>query len=219
MSILPHTLPAPSSYPISRREWDRRIPSPTDIISVRNLSISATVSVDGWGRWKYQPVLISITLSLAQSVASAAASDEVDQSTVHYGNLSKNVMQAVGKKAKEEMVMEDFIHLVEDAACGTVPFPALIETLEVEVFLSKGSLAGKGAGLQWARAFGIGEVSRVLFLRDVGVRTVIGVNQNEREMKQQVVANLWVDPITKSVAMDMYPLMEKLLVKASNDFS
>ncbi|KAI9717889.1 MAG: hypothetical protein M1812_004416 [Candelaria pacifica] len=205
--------------PISRREWDRRAPFPTDIISVSNISVSATVGVDAWGRKKYQPVLISVKLSLAQSFDSAAQNDQVDQSTVHYGQLTKNIIEAVASRGREEIRLDQFARLIEATACETVPFPLLVETFETEIFLPKASLLGAGAGIAYARAYGSGDESRVVFLRDIRVPTIVGVNDHERQSKQMVVANLSIEPVTRQDASSRYIEMEQIIVKVAEESS
>lgn len=189
------------------------MPFPTDTISVNNLSVSATVGVDAWGRKRYQPVLISVKLSLAQSFDSAAQNDQVDRSTVHYGQLSKNITNAVESRGKEEIRLDQFAKLVEATACETVPFPALLETFETEIFLPKASLLGAGAGVAYAICYGSGDESKIVFLRDVKVPTIIGVNSHERYSKQMVTANLSIDAVTRQDASSRYVEMEQILTK------
>ncbi|KAI9770871.1 MAG: hypothetical protein M1835_006496 [Candelina submexicana] len=218
----PSTAAPPKSLgrqPLSRRDWDRQAPNPTDSISVRNISVSATVGVDAWGRKRYQPVLISAKLSLAQSFDSAAQSDQVDRSTVHYGQLTKNIIEAVESRGKEEIRLDQLAWLIEAIASETAPFPALIATFETEIFLPKASLLGAGAGVKYAKAYGSGDESKVIFLRDVRVPAIIGVNSHERDSKQMVVANLGIDAVTRQDVTNRYVEMEQILVKVAEEFS
>ncbi|KAI9841406.1 MAG: hypothetical protein M1837_000739, partial [Sclerophora amabilis] len=201
------------SLRISRREWDRIVPLSTDRVCVRNLSINAPVALDGWGRDKPQPVQISVSLSLAQSFASAAERDKVDQSTIHYGQLSKNVLAAIEADRKQQISLDELARLVEEAASRTISFPALAETLEVDIFLPKASLLGAGVGFQYCRAFGNPyrlDVARVVHVKDLAIPTVIGVNSHERDMKQQVVVNVWIDRLAETIS---YNEIEQLVVK------
>jgi dihydroneopterin aldolase len=65
-------------------------------ISVRNLQATIQVGRDAWGReGKVQPALISATVALRKPFEYASVHDIVNSSTVHYGILSKAIMEAV----------------------------------------------------------------------------------------------------------------------------
>ena len=69
---------------------------PKAVIRVRNLQTSSKVSKDAWGRSGIlQPLLISASVSLHSHFQSASSVDKVDTSTIHYGTLSKAIVQAV----------------------------------------------------------------------------------------------------------------------------
>ena len=78
----------------------------------------------------------------------------------------------------------------------------------------KGSMFGEGAGHITSRIEGTGTRSNVLYLRDVRIPCLIGVNANERLQKQPVVLNVWVDNIHDSRVED-YPQLEALLFEVS----
>ena len=64
------------------------------MIQVNNLQTNLKVGTDAWGRaGKLQPALISATVSLLQDFGTAAMGDDVDQSTIHYGILSKEILK------------------------------------------------------------------------------------------------------------------------------
>lgn len=72
-------------------------------IHIANLSFSALLGADPWGRAGpkqniNQPVLLSTRVSLRNPFTSASASDTVDSSTVHYGILSKEILKIVGNR-------------------------------------------------------------------------------------------------------------------------
>jgi dihydroneopterin aldolase len=65
-------------------------------ISVRNLQATIQVGRDAWGReGKVQPALISATVALRKPFEYASVQDTVNSSTVHYGILSKAILEAV----------------------------------------------------------------------------------------------------------------------------
>src|SRR5438874_7268817 len=91
-STQPNLPVRPDDVMITCEEWNRRARSAGDKIFVRNLTLNTRVALDAWGREKPQPVLISVVISLSRSFQSAAEKDELNQSTVHYGTLSKAVI-------------------------------------------------------------------------------------------------------------------------------
>lgn len=74
-------------------------------IRVTNFSFPALVGADPWGRDEphsqqifKQPVLLSARVSLREPFSSASVTDTVDSSTIHYGNLSKEILKVVKKR-------------------------------------------------------------------------------------------------------------------------
>jgi len=65
------------------------------VIRVTNLQTTAKVGTDAWGiSGKAQPVLISASVSLRHPFSTASREDSVDDSTLHYGKLSKAILEA-----------------------------------------------------------------------------------------------------------------------------
>ncbi|KAI0442106.1 Dihydroneopterin aldolase-domain-containing protein [Xylaria telfairii] len=70
---------------------------PPAIVRVRNLQSMMTAGRDAWGRAaKPQPVLLSSSVSFARAFETSSARDAVDAETVHYGNLSKTLLEGMG---------------------------------------------------------------------------------------------------------------------------
>lgn len=95
-----------------RYSYDRRntirfheqVGAPHSVISVRNLYFSGKVGKDAWGRKDIaQPVLLSAKVSLENPFSSAAKEDDVDQSTVHYGVLSKELLNSSARYERLEV--------------------------------------------------------------------------------------------------------------------
>lgn len=201
---------------VSQREWERGAPYPADKVSVRNISLTANAGLDVWGRNKEQPILISVSLSLAQSFQSAAEGDVVDGSTVHYGKLSKNIISSV-KKETSAMWHGTFnlALLVREACLRSAASPEIIAASEIDIFYPKASMLGEGAGYRRSTNHKNGEVSDVLYVRNVRVPTIIGVNSHERQSKQAVVANIWIDKLVDMAAADLYIKAEQILTKVT----
>ena len=85
-------------WPNLRNSWTIKEAAgePHGKISVRNLQAIIRIGRDAWGReGKLQPVLISATVSLRKPFEYASVQDTVNSSTVHYGVLSKAILEAV----------------------------------------------------------------------------------------------------------------------------
>lgn len=91
------------------------------IVRVQNLSTQALVGGSIWGvpsddghRNVFQPVLISSTLSLREPFRSAAKSDTVNNSTVNYSTLSKEILKVVASRRPDLPHSEEFQGLQVD---------------------------------------------------------------------------------------------------------
>ncbi|KAF2786201.1 hypothetical protein K505DRAFT_380419 [Melanomma pulvis-pyrius CBS 109.77] len=190
----------------------------TDKITVRNLEVTANSGVDAWGREKEQRALVTVTLTFGQSFASAAAADSLDGSTVHYGILSKEIRSSIdsnrsaghlGTGALSNHIHARALHTADKAPLASV---------EVDIFYPKGSLLGDGAGFRQCISYPNESASLVLYLQNVRVPCIIGINSNEREQKQPVVVNLWVEKVGAGRADD-YTKLESLVVEAISNSS
>ncbi|KAF3045315.1 hypothetical protein E8E11_001423 [Didymella keratinophila] len=183
----------------------------TDKIIVQNLAVTVNAGTDVWGRKKKQRALISVTVTLGNHFASASSSDTVDESTVHYGTLSKAIQGRIQDDNLEWMSTADLsiaIAGIVRTAAGSAP----IFAIETNVCYLKGSMFGDGAGHQASIVTTTGIYSNVLYLRNVRIPCLIGVNSNERLQKQPVVVNLWVDCVPAS-RVDDYAALETALVQ------
>jgi dihydroneopterin aldolase len=90
---------------------------PHSQISVHNLQTTLPLARDAWGRpSKLQPLLISCTLSLRHPFSSTSTSDHLTNETIHYGILSKAILDAC----------QEFRELCEDEV---MPVPMHIKAL------------------------------------------------------------------------------------------
>jgi dihydroneopterin aldolase len=162
-----------------------------DTITLRNLHVTVKAGTDAWGREKPQPALITVTISLAKPFDSAAKEDAVDGSTVHYGKLSKRIISDVehlDHHLSTPALARTIMHSVAQTAGSTD-----LKAVEIDIFYPKGSLLGDGAGYTYS-VFG-DYLSEVIYLRNVRIPCLIGVNANERERQQPVVVNLWLESL------------------------
>jgi FolB domain-containing protein len=201
---------------IRQAVWSARLAKydVTDKICVQNLEVTANAGVDVWGRRKSQRTQITVTLHLARPFDSAAEADALDKSTVHYGKLSKDIQNRVHSlpewKTTSGLAGEILKQIME-----TKGDTGLIAT-EIDVLYPKSSMLGEGAGFSLSSTH-VGEdleISTVLYIRNVRIPCLIGVNSNERTAKQPVVVNLWAECVRPS-RTDAYTELEAVVVNVS----
>ena len=200
---------------LRRAQWDGEVvrSGHMDKIMVQNLEVVVNAGFDVWGRQKKQRALISVTLTLGEQFDSASSTDSVDESTVHYGTLSKAIQQEFNDKHAPWMGTADLATRV--ARCVShVAKSAEVYAIETEVCYIKGSMFGEGAGYVFSSIETSKNRSEVLYLRNITIPCLIGVNSNERLQKQPVVVNVWIDKVARS-RVDAYPELESLLFKVS----
>ncbi|CAI6334440.1 unnamed protein product [Periconia digitata] len=188
-----------------------------DKITVRNLQVTANAGVDVWGRQKKQRALVTATVALAKFFDTAAQADSLDDSTIHYGILSKDLQKAVADKESAWMTTFDFSsHLINQV--NSTAGPTSLLSLEVDVFYPKGSMFGDGVGYKQTTTQYQDGVEE-LYLRNLRVPCIIGVNSNERLQKQPVVVNVWIEKVARE-RIDDYPKLETAVVNiiASSSF-
>lgn len=156
-----------------------------DTVYLDGVSLTAVVGPDCWGRpGKKQPVLLDIAMHT--DIRLAGDTDDVLQS-IHYGNLYKAVAKSV-----ETDTFEDLDQLAS-AICATALTPELSggnAAVELTITLPKGLLLAEGVGLRTGIRKAVFESGRVLFMKDIRLACIIGVNPPERLQKQIVVLNL-----------------------------
>jgi dihydroneopterin aldolase len=204
---------------ISEREWQSRLPFASDKVTIKSLHMIANAGFDVWGRQKVQPVDISVSLSLTQASSSAAASDTVDASTVHYGQLSKSIMARVQQSMDKWSTPEELAYSTTLAALEAAPNHSLLAGVEVDVRFTKATLYGEGMSLLFsfspeADSPSNGCSSEILHLARLHVPALIGVNSNERTMKQMVVVSLWIDRVNPLIVEHCFEL-EQVVFKVS----
>lgn len=173
-----------------------------DKILVKNLVLKNVAGVEAWQRLKSQPVVISV--ALYTDISAAGDTDHVTN-TIHYGHVTKAITK-LGETCTFQS-LEGLAHAVVKLCC--VQFGA--KRTEVTVEQPKALLHAAASGVKLTRAIedyegcdkdvvettgqvsGLG-VADEIFVRDLRLHTIVGVNPWEREEKQVVVINLKVYP-------------------------
>lgn len=206
-------------------------------IRVSRLQSSISGPSDAWGRTgRPQPVLISAEVVLNRPFGSSSSADAVESDTVHYGLLSKRILSTLSaldhRSPSVPWRLEDVLTCIWKDLTGLTlhetrpdmpvsePFlhVSLLRLLCITVHLPKASLLGAGLSYMGVAAFDgrntswPTELSGVrLTMHDIKVPTLIGVNDNERQAKQVVIASLEIEEFTDPT--QQHHLLESLVVR------
>lgn len=202
---------------------------PSAVICVRDLQSTTSFGADAWGRrGKEQPLLVSAELHLSEPFHAAASDDRVSDDTVHYGILAKGIQSSLKRLAGEQgdlPLRSALEHLLEDVTYSggsrddvgaTTIFrdSRRLRYSGLTMTLPKASLRGEGISLShhmsWVDATRECHWTDRLRLHNLRVPTLIGVNANEREAKQIVVADILIDFVSKD--SDIYTGAEAAVV-------
>ncbi|KAI8349669.1 Dihydropteroate synthase-like protein [Blakeslea trispora] len=170
-----------------------------DKILIKNLVLKNVAGVEAWQRLKSQPVVI--TVELYTDITAAGNTDHVTN-TIHYGHVTKAITKL--GETSTFLTLEALAHAVVRLCC--VQFGAARTQVVVEQ--PKALLHAAASGVKLARAIEdfkdeaietTGQVSGLgvrdeIFVRDLRLHTIVGVNPWEREEKQVVIINLKVYP-------------------------
>ena len=172
-------------------------PPTQDVVYLQDIHMRAVVGLDAWHRGgREQSVILSLRIHI--DIHQAAEADDVGK-TVHYGDLRKAVTQTVSRTGGFETVRHLAVAIVH-AALGHA---RLDGPVELNLTLPEGSLLADGVGvsLQGTRQSsgdqnvpgGIQITQQpVIFIRNLRLACILGVNPHERLEKQPVVINLWL---------------------------
>ena len=175
------------SVPLQVPFLDHRLP---DHICLRNLHLSAIIGNDAWNRRKAQPVVVSVKLST--DTTEAASTDDIKK-TVSYGQMCKDIMQAVEENTEGFPNILGFNLYVHELADKKLWGGS---ALQISTLLPKGSLrAESGVCLTSCATYRLFDPwsARRSFKFDInGLRIpcIIGVNAHERLEKQLVVVDI-----------------------------
>lgn len=168
-----------------------------------------------WGSSKEQPAYLDIKIRLSQQFGSAAAADVLDDSTMHYGQLAKDIQAACvpGADALELLSKVEEVILAAGARAGG---NSIIEDTTVDLILPKASMYGEEFRLSQTRRLVGGTCSPVersclCEFRGLKLSGLIGVNQYERTGSQPIHASLM---ISDALMIDRVPEDQKVLLNA-----
>lgn len=186
----------------------------TDKVSVQGLKAISNSGTDAWGRPNPQPVQISVVLSLSHAVASAASTDSLDTSTIHYGNLGKLLLSRIAQHEATWLSRDDFAQILLLACLDATPSREMLSTIEVSVRYPKATRFGQGLSLELRHNPSLNIIYPMISLERLQLPALIGLNSHERQMAQMISISLWVDR-TKPHISDQANEIEQLVAKVS----
>ncbi|KAG0000711.1 trifunctional dihydropteroate synthetase [Modicella reniformis] len=175
-------------------------PLMADKICIRDLTVRNIIGVDAWERSKRQPIIINLTVFT--SVSAAGDTDHLPYS-IHYGVLCKTV-EAHSEKSEFRSVeaLADSIARVTISKCHA-------PKITVRIDKPRALLHAASAGVEITRSrsdYTKEELADMvptpvrfnqqdtIFVKDLQLSCIIGVNPWEREEEQVVVVNLMIYP-------------------------
>ncbi|GAB7322652.1 hypothetical protein MBLNU13_g03559t1 [Cladosporium sp. NU13] len=193
-----HVFNAPTSIPTAENK-DFNFTTQA-VVSVRNLQLpSGAIAPNIWLERKEQPALASVSLWLRNSFTSAASQDALDDSTVHYGELSKRVRAGCtgeeGQRSALEAVFQAAEHMARKPKPDGDKFVA--KRIAAKVTLPKASAFGDALTLSEVRTYDAKGAKtggfRTFTCKNLKVPTLIGVNAYERKGRQPLVVDFAID--------------------------
>lgn len=198
-------------------------------IKVSNLSTNISGPNDAWGRPnRPQPLQVSVEISFKKPFSTTSTGDALKGDTVHYGTLSKHVMKVVEDSAGLSL-LKVVLRIKESLIGSTSPDSGLVGAgllsgsearfIKVTAHLPKATKLGGGVSITDSVVLeDNGSLSErnwggMLKFHDLKVPVLIGVNANEREAKQLVVANVEID--RWAMGADMYDKIEGYITEVS----
>ena len=224
-----HVFNPPASIPSP--ENSTPTPETQAVVSIRNLQLpSGVIAPNIWHETKEQPALASVSLWLRESFTSAASQDALDDSTVHYGELSKRVRAIYESKDGQTSAVNGMFKAAEHMARKPKPDgndKFVAKRIAAKLTLPKASAFGDELAMSEVRLYdekGTKTNSFVTFsCKNLRIPTLIGVNAYERKGRQPLVVNFAIDLVERlgGSAMEemeaLFPL-ERALVDVSLPF-
>ena len=207
-----------SARRVSEQAWLQQQPVVSDKISIHDLAVDANAGYDAWGRAGIQPVEISLQIGLEGTVSSAASSDALDDSTVHYGNLSKAIRNRIVQESEQWVLPDAFAHMVMEVVYAFALKSSKVAAIELMTSYPESTLQGGGSSFKVSSSPQLGVSSVVFNLTKLRIPTLIGVNARERTRKQVVTVDLWIDRLMPHVSNECHKV-EQIVVKVSHRLS
>ena len=167
-----------------------------DGVWLEDIQVSGVVGPDAWHRsGRPQPIHISVKVPI--SYEEAGITDDLNGS-IHYGRLAKSIMELFNDQAAPFASLGELVEAISKKAL--LEF-VQANSLELVINLPEALLLADGLGLSTHVSKiepppGLDNESRLqssglkLYVKDLRLNCIIGINPHERREKQPVVVNL-----------------------------
>lgn len=207
--------------PIQQWSHETSTPIATCPATVRVKNLQATIigPQDAWGRHdRPQPITVSAAVTFESPFNATSSGDALSLDTLHYGFLAKAILTALEECSNKPDIqtLEDVLDYawkqLSHMSLKTLTMDGTIAageplvdckrafSMQLTATLPKASLTGSGVSLSATTIFHhdmgrnlVPRASRLARIHDVRLSILIGVNPNEREAKQVVIANIDID--------------------------
>ena len=165
-----------------------------DTVLIKKLQLPhGVVAPDVWGKAKQQPAVVSVNLVLSQTFGTVAENDALDENTIHYGQLAKQIRAGCTPDQDVATVFTMIDSTVRKMGMRSNGTSRLIRS-EIELDLPKASMSGTSvraiSKLHFENDGQSKSLMRVYCLRNLSLMALIGVNSHERNARQPLIANL-----------------------------
>ncbi|KAK5165772.1 uncharacterized protein LTR77_008695 [Saxophila tyrrhenica] len=169
------------------------------MVQVKNLMLPYSINAPNvWNQIKEQPGFATVSVFFRNGFNSTEGQDDLSES-IHYGNLAKAIRGSNPGGGTPAEVLAGVEHLVREM--GRRPDGRnVVESTVTELHLPKASMTGDEISFTWiqkdVRDHGrekFETVRRLFSIHDMRLMTLVGMNKNEREAKQPVIASLEFD--------------------------
>ncbi|KAF8153862.1 Dihydroneopterin aldolase-domain-containing protein [Crassisporium funariophilum] len=176
-------------------------PRITDVVFVDSLQLSANIGPDCWNRERAQPVDVSVYLHLQGPYLQAAGESDDVLDSIHYGHLTKVITTVVQSKSESDTPGFEGPDALIKAVTAHAFELAGDAAAEVRVVLNipKMILLATGFSIDVTTIRGLPNDARKkkVYIKDLILPVIIGVNPPEREAKQRVMVNIIFDEDTR----------------------
>lgn len=158
-----------------------------DVVFIRNVSIEAVVGLDGWGRPKPQPVLLSVKIPYPRQLIEAANISDDISDCLDYRKIYKAL------RSLDNQTFEGIFQLADKAAQKIEQTGDGAVEMEMTVLLPNGLVQSEGvsAHLHLSEK-GVVE-AKYCEIHKLVIPCILGIGDHERPRKQPVVVDLKLD--------------------------
>lgn len=160
-----------------------------DVVFIRNVSIEAVVGLDGWGRPKPQPVLLSVKIPYPRDLIEAANVSDDIKDCLDYRKIYKAL------RSLDNQTFEGIFDLANQAARQIAQAGNETTKMEMTVLLPNGLVQSEGVSAHLHISENGSVEAKYCEIHKLVIPCVLGIGDHERPRKQPVVVDLKLDGV------------------------